>query len=291
MNARRVHPPISNRVAVAVVWSLLFLLSFLSITRDTHAVDLPEEQIEWLIDILERTSFDAVGLDNGYGRLVLWEQLNPVEIHINVGKALIADDEIHERVGNTLDQLEHAIDSDATISIVGTRNTFDADILILSTEQIEYLSSDVFRWYLKERLELAESQLELALKKIEEVHYGELNTWFIASFSPTASGDKRLKKFLGIIHPDKIVFNSVFSKMIAIAVGYGNGSFVRWKDGRGLKSVHTHTDSGYFDRADEILLRFLYSSMARNGMRKEMVDRAFRKWISSDYFKLHFEKK
>lgn len=291
MNERKIHPLVPIRVVVAAIWLVLFSLSFPSTIRDTRAAVLPEEQIGWLIDLLERTSFDAVGLDKGYGRLVLWEQLNPVTIHINVGKALIADGGIRERVGNTLDQLERAIGSDAVISIIGTRNTFDADILILSTGQMEYLSSEIFRSYLKERLALAENQLELALKEIEEVHYGELNTWFVASFGPTVSGDNRLKKFFGVIHPDKIIFHSVFAKMIAIAVGYGNGSFVRWKDGRGLKSVHTYTDSDYFDRADEILLRFLYGSMVRNGMRKEMVAQAFREWVFSDYFKANFVKK
>ena len=291
MNNEMKSGPRSTWHALAAIWLLICLLVLPSTITHMYAADLPENQVKWMVEFLEKTSFDAVGLDEGYGRLVLWEQAVPVKLHFSVGEALVADQETREWAEEAVWRVERAIGSDGAIKLVGTPYTFEADILIISTDKMEYLSSVDLHQYLKERFELPKAKIELVLEKMEEVHYGELSNWYLAAFDKGVSGHKKLKGFIGVIHPDKGIFKSTFSRVFAISLGYGSGSVVKLKKEISLKSVHTYTDTGYVTGADEILLRFLYNSNVRSGMSREIVVEAFRKWILSDYFKTHFEVK
>ena len=71
--------------------------------------------------------------------------------------------------------------------------------------------------------------------------------------------------------------------MIFQALGFGNGSYMFSK----ISSVQTHarykTDG--IEGVDYAILRFLYSSQARNGMEKATALKLFREWLKSEEFK------
>ena len=271
---------------------LAYLLVIQTAMRDTCAASLPEEQVEAILEILDKTSFDALGLDRGYGRLVLWERIDPIKIHVAVNNALMTDKEIPEWTRQAIVRMHQALGSNARISITGTEDTFGADILIVSTDQREFFSNDKFYQYMQENIGLPDRKIQLALEKIEEIHHGEETGWLWAKFDKNEADERTLGGFIGIIHPDKTIFKSVFPRLIATSLGYGNGSIIipkmRIQNGKRMASVHVQFRSKTFHSSDHILLHFLYNSAVENGMRRDVAQRLLRKWLVSNYFKEYF---
>lgn len=280
---------IPNGRALVAAWFAIYLMVVPAAMRDAYAAVLPEEQVDALLELLEKTSFDAVGLDKGYGRLVLWERADPIKIRIILNEAFMADEEIPVWVRKIITQIHQALGPTAKIRIAGTEDTLGADILIVSTDKREFFVSDVFRRYLLEDVGLSNDEIEFTLEKIEEIHHGEELGWIWPKLSKNKFDEKTLDKFIGIIHPDKTFFKSIFSKVITTALGYGNGSSIGTEmriDGeKRIASVHTRMQSGQPSSFDEILIHFLYSSEIKTGMTKTNTRKILREWLASEYFK------
>ena len=288
MNSGITRTSVLNGRALVAAWFATCLMVVPTAMRDAYAAVFPEEQVEALLEVLDKTSFDAVGLDKGYGRLVLWERTRPIKIRVILDEAFMADRKISAWVRKIIVQIHQALGSNARISIVGTGDTLGADILIVSTNQKEFFSSDIFRQYLLEGVGFSDDKIELVLKKIEEVHYGEELGWIWAKFGNNKVDERTLDGFIGIVHPDKTIFKSVFSRVITTALGYGNGSNIeidtRIDGGKRIASVHTRIQSGRPSSFDEILLHFLYNSEIRTGAIKTNTRRNFSRMVDIGIF-------
>lgn len=290
-----IRTSIPNGRALVAVWVAIYLLAVPTAMRDAYAAGLPGEQIEAMLEILSKTSFDSVNLDKKYGRLVLWERNHPIKIRVIVNDAFMADREIPERIEQVIVRVHQALGPNARISIAGTEDTFDADILIVSTDQREFFSDDRFRQYMLENIGLPDKMFKLTLEKIEEIQHGEEPGWSWVKFSNNKAGERTIDGFIGIIHPDKNIFETIFPRMIAASLGYGNGSAIKQEvkiqGEKRMLSVHSKFGLVEFESADEVLLHFLYNAEIKTGAREKNIKEVFQEWITSDYFRDRFDVK
>ena len=87
----------------------------------------PTPRVEGLLELLDKTSFDAAGFDRGYGRLMLWEQPDPVRYWFAAAEF---DEETFAWTKGVMKSIHRMIGRDASIRILETTVLTEADIAI-----------------------------------------------------------------------------------------------------------------------------------------------------------------
>ena len=266
----------------AFLLSVCIVLAFLPMTN-TRALEL--DMTEALVDLLGRTSFDAAGSQRNYNRLLLWDYGSDVNLFVDQD----VDGIDHDWVAGTLSQIAGVIGSNASIRFNVVTNPLDAQIVIVSAREKSGLESRKFYEFLKRRFGFNRSDFGYFLNRMNQLYSNSLYAWgWPQIVDDRETETKRITGFLAVIEPKEKSFRLSFSKMIFQALGFGNGSYMFSK----IRSVQTHarykTDG--IEGIDYAILRFLYSSQARNGMEKATALKLFRQWLKSEEFeKLNFD--
>ena len=263
--------------ALAAIWVSTCLLLGPSIMRHAYAAEykLSEVEIEGLIELLDKTSFDAAGSLMGFGRLLLWEQLEPVRYWVTMEED---DEETLEWNKRVLRKIHRMIGRSATIRILRTPVLSDADIVIFSMEKEALFSYEPFFRYLR-KIGMSENEFFGLRDTIDKaVYQGQRSAWSYLVLDDSSSGDKIYKKYVAVLNPDKERFMELFPLAFSIALGYGNTR------GQKLPWYSIHMTLGDFQTADHILLHFLYNSKAKSGMPRSIALNVLRNWLSSEYF-------
>lgn len=245
--------------------------------KDTHASDhfLSEEEVEGLMELLDKTSFDAAGFDRGYGRLILWEESDPIRYWFAEDEL---DEETYEWTKKVFKQVHQMIGRNASVRILPTSVLTEADIAISCLSR-EILYNDEFLPRYFAETGFSEEDISIVKKEIDDVYAIPGHMWRWVDFNKNSSQNKTFGKFFEILHPNKENCKMALPSVIAASLGYGGFFPVdsRWK------SAHTNLDG--FEVSDHIILHFLYNSEAKSGMTRETTMNIFRRWLSSDYFK------
>ena len=273
----RISSTIWRRYSGAICLMILVIL----VMKDTRASDhfLSEEEVEGLMELLDKTSFDAAGFDRGHGRLVLWEESDPV-------RYWFAADELDEEASmwtkKIFKQVHQMIGRNASIRILRTSILTEADIAISCLSKDVLLNDGFFPQYFAE-IGFSKEKIATIRNEIEGVYATPGYTWRWVGFDKNFPQKKTLGKFIEILHPNEEECKRALPSIFAASLGYGEFFPVesRWK------SAHTNIDG--FEVADHVILHFLYNSEAKSGMTREATMNIFRKWLSSNYFKKYSE--
>ena len=246
--------------------------------KDTRASDhfVSEAEVEGLIELLDKTSFYAAGFDRGHGRLVLWEQPDPVRYWFAAPEF---DEETFAWARRVMKSIHRMIGRDASIRILRTPALTEADIAIFCFSKDMLFSNEVLPRYFK-KIGFSEDDITVIKKEIENVYKIPGFEWRWVDFNEDSSQKKTFSKFVQILHPDKERCKKAFSSTFAASLGYGAAFSPiesRWKS--------VHTTSSNFEVGDRVILHFLYNSDVGSGMTREAVVKILRRWISSEYFK------
>ena len=265
----------------AVVLTACFLQQNFPV-KAAHATEINDAK-EALTELLDKTSFDALGRDIGYDRLLLWEKDRVVRYNIAVDVDGITSEwlrTILTQVYKTLD-----INDNPLIDLRFADNMADADIVILSSKK-SILNHEPYMSFFKEKFQLSDETYNSLLDMIEGGYAGDPSVPSEAWLSAVVTIDpvsrrKTLRKFWGIIKPTKEPFQRSFPAYFLTALGYGNNR----EHYSVLRSVHTTPGPTGLDGSDQVILRFLYGSKVKNGTTREEALKLFRRWLDSEDFR------
>ena len=262
----------AGRQAVAI-W-LLILMTL--VMKDTHANDhfLSEDEVGGLIELLEKTSFDAAGFDRGHGRLMLWEQPDSVRYLFAADEL---DEEAYKWIKRLLKTIHQTIGRNASIKILPTSFLTEADIVIFCLSKKVLFSSEIISLYFNE-VGFSKDDILIIKKEIEDVYTIPGFSWRWVDFN-----ENSFNKFIEVISPHKEKCKKFLPSAFAASLGYGGFNRVNSR----MNSVHTI--SGDFELSDHILLHFLYNSKIKSGMLQEVVLKHFREWILSKNFETYMD--
>ena len=251
----------------------------------TSAPALELDMTEALVDLLGRTSFDAAGSFKNYNRLLLWDYGSEVNLFVDQD----VDGISHDWVARNITEIMKTLGPSASIRLRMIEDPLDAHIVIVSARTKGRLENRNFYGFLKRRFGFNRGDFSHFMHRMNQLYSNSSYAWkWLQIIDDRETRKKRITGFLAVIEPKEESFRLSFSKMILLALGYGNGSYIFSR----IKSVQTHakykTDG--IEGVDHIVMRFLYSSQAGNGMEKASALKSFRRWLKSDEFrKLNFD--
>ena len=234
---------------------------------------------EALVDLLGRTSFDAAGSHRNYNRLLLWDYGSEVSLFVDQD----VDGVDHGWVARNIAQIMAIFGPEASIRLKLTKSPLDADIVIVSAKNKSRLQSEYFYQFLNKRFKIDRNHFNHIKSEINQLYSDSSYAWFWPEITHDPEmKEKKINGFLAIIEPEIESFKRSFNKMIFLALGYGNGSYLSSK----IKSVQAHGkyETGKIEGVDFSILYFLYNSQARNGMKMTSALKLFRGWMTSDEF-------
>ena len=275
------HKQRKNGLA-AFLLSICIPLGLLPVTN-TRALEL--DMTEALVDLLGRTSFDAAGSQRNYNRLLLWDYGSDVNLFVDQD----VDGIDHDWVARNIAGIMAALGPSAAIRLRIIENPLDAHIIIVSAKNKNRLENEYFYDFVKRKFGWDRSDFGYFLNRMNQLYSDSSYAWgWTQIVDDRKSETKRIIGFLAVIEPKEKSFRLSFSKMIFQALGFGDGSYMFSK----IRSVQSHakykTDG--IEGVDYLIMRFLYSSQARNGMEKATALKLFREWLKSEEFeKLNFD--